>query len=432
MPKDPQLPGGAEQLPASAKQSRESKPLKRLREALRLEGDAWDAFRKHALAGFTDYERATAPRYETRLRWAEVPAEWYDDPYVFGHVALRVLTRGRTELHGPVARHLFHLLDEDGIERHSLPPGVGIAWLRLAQLGQTEELEMAAVAELAYVDPESFFAGVPADELPAIARMSLTAGGEPRAWDIHCLFGAVGSARFQGRQVFHLFEALMAADWLTTEVKRQVCRGLLGCEREVLRLEEDAKKVLAEFSIGTNTEYPFPRVRLDVAQFPIGARMPGLRRCAVRSLATVCGEPVEQVLDEFFGSTGGVLDIETSSDMVGEGLLDLVDIYAERLGREDVRKWLRRALKQGRGQVRQAAYRIGLARFGEGFIRPALNDGARTVRQWAEKALAASNKKPFRSRAAQKGVSSVDSGPSLAEAIKEGDGITEVGTDVNI
>ena len=49
------------------------------------------------------------------------------------------------------------------------------------------------------------------------------------------------------RAPFRLFENLMAVDWITAEVKREFCRGLLGCRPETERLEERCKAVARAF-----------------------------------------------------------------------------------------------------------------------------------------------------------------------------------------
>jgi hypothetical protein len=111
----------------------------------------------------------------------------------------------------------------------------------------------------------------------------------------------------------------------------------------------------------------------------------------VRALVESLGEPALEVIKEF------LLRPERDShyvDMVHQGALDVVQAWAAELGPEQLRKLLRKAIKQGTGIVRKAAYRIGLERFGSEFAHPALKDPAKIVSDWAVKALATKATKP--------------------------------------
>ena len=121
--------------------------------------------------------------------------------------------------------------------------------------------------------------------------------------------------------------------------------------------------------------------------------LPGLQRHAVRALAEDVGEPLRDVLAEFFLRPDRD---PQSADAVTQGALDLIRQHAEELGPDDARPLLRQAVKRGAAVVRQAAYRVGAERFGPDFARPALRDHARAVRDWAEKLLKRDPGKPGR------------------------------------
>src|SRR4051794_13949837 len=94
---------------ARADQPRPSKALHALRDALGLDEEDWQAYLRHALHGFADYEQATWFDPDTGLRLRDVPAEWFEDPEALGYVAVRVLTKGKTSLRTPVARHFMQV-----------------------------------------------------------------------------------------------------------------------------------------------------------------------------------------------------------------------------------------------------------------------------------------------------------------------------------
>jgi len=129
----------------------------------------------------------------------------------------------------------------------------------------------------------------------------------------------------------------------------------------------------------------YPRIWQDLIQRGLGQRIPVLKRHAVRALAEDVGEPLGDVLAEFYLRPDWD---PQGADAVTEGALDLVRHHAEELGPDEVRSLLRKAIKRGSAAVRQAAYRVGAERFGLAFARPARRDNARMVRDWAEKLLA--------------------------------------------
>src|SRR5208337_2273186 len=103
----------------------------------------------------------------------------------------------------------------------------------------------------------------------------------------------------------------------------------------------------------------YPRIWQDLTQRGLGQQIPVLKRHAVRALAEDVGEPLGDVLAEFYLRPDWD---PQGADAVTEGALDLVRRHAEELGPDEVRSLLRKAIKRGSAAVRQAAYRVGAAR----------------------------------------------------------------------
>lgn len=373
-----------------ARRPRQPKALHQLREALGLEGGDWQAFLRHARDGFADYERATWTGPASRLELEDVPETWFQKPEALGFVTLRVLAEGTAELATPVAQFFLRICDP-GPERLCFAPGVGRAWLHLSRKGVACPLEPALLAYRAMETPEEFFQGVTEEDLLDLTRLILEVRGTPEAWDLHVLLAAVDRARLPGRAPFHLFHGLMSADWLPLEVKREFCRGLLGCQPQEQRLQARSGQVRAYFQSKNYQPAHQPRMELEVGSIGLRLMLPGLQRHAVRALVDAVREPAQEVIKEF------LLRPERDShyaDMVQQGVLDVVHSHAGELGPEEVRKLLRKAIKKGMAIVRQAAYRIGLEQFGPEFARPALKDPAGVVSNWASKALATKTRKP--------------------------------------
>ena len=100
---------------------------------------------------------------------------------------------------------------------------------------------------------------------------------------------------------------------------------------------------------------------LELIRLDLQRSIPGLQRNAVRALAEDVGEPLRDVLAEFYLRPDRD---PQGADAVTQGALDLVLHHAEELGPDDVRSLLCKAIKRGSAVVRQAAYRVGAERFG--------------------------------------------------------------------
>jgi len=389
--------------PVRKDQPRPSEPLFKLRAALRLDDEAWQSYLWHARRGLSDFEQANFTRPNTVLRLREVPASWFESPDAVGYIALRVFQEGAAALGIPVAQHLLTICDAEGAHC-SLPPGIGPAWLHLSSAGLAPPIEPARLAHLAMDVPMDFFRGVAEDDLPALCRLIMEVRGTIEAWDLHAVLAAVDTARIHVRAPFRLFENVMAADWITVEVKQEFCRGLLECRHEAQRLEDRYKAVRQSLQTAIEHEQgrPIPRTVRELSDMGVGWKLPTLKRHAVYALVENIGEPLRAVIDEFFLRSYRSQD---SAEAVSEGVLDLIGRHAEDLGPDAVQKMITKAIKHGLAPVRQAAYRIGAQQFGVDFARPALRDDARLVRDWAAKLLATKRLQPAR-KIASKGRSS--------------------------
>lgn len=373
-----------------SRKTRESKALCRLREATGLDPAEWQAFRWHARNGFADYERAHWAECDEPLDLQDVPEEWFHDPEAIGYVVLRVLRQGKAELATPVVRFFLGICDS-APGTIILPPGIGASWLHAAKAEVLVPIDAARLAFLAAQSPKEFFQGVDETDLPVLSRMILEAKGEPEAWDLHVLLAAVDRARIHVRAPFRLFDALMAADWLSREVKGEFCRGLLGCSPEADRLQERDTALRRLLESDEDWWGQFPLLWLEVARYGLRLMVSGLRRHAVVALVEHVGEPAREVIVEFLLRPD---KRDHNVDMVHQGALDVVAARTEELGPEATQQYLQQAIAGSAAAVRHAAYRIGLKHFGPDFARPALKDTAGSVRKWAAKALASARLQP--------------------------------------
>jgi hypothetical protein len=349
-----------------------------------LDASEWHAFRWHARNGFADYERVYWADCDESLDLRDVPEEWLQDPVAIGYVVLRVLHQGKADLATPVVRFFLGICDS-APKTIIVPSAIGASWLHAAKTEVPVPIDAARLAFLAAQSPKEFFQGVDETDLPVLSRMILEANGEPEAWDLHVLLAAVDRAQIHVRAPFRLFDALMAAEWLSREVKGEFCRGLLGCSPQADRLQEQDTALCRQLESGEDWWSQVPLLWFEVARFGLRLMVPGLRRHAVVALAEHVGEPAREVIAEFLLRPD---KRDHNVDMVHQGALDVVAARTQELGPEATLQYLQQAIAGGAAAVRHAAYRIGLKLFGPDFARPALKDTAGSVRKWAAKALA--------------------------------------------
>ncbi len=365
---------------------RVSKALNRLRDKLGLDQADWLVFLKLAREGFSEWEHAQGLQYDEPLDLEEVPDEWVQDLHAIGFVTLHVLGGGHATLTGPVVEFFLGVCDPDP-EAIDSPPGIGAAWLHAVKMGLPVPVDAGRLAFLAMQSSRTFLQGIEEADLPTLSRLILEAKGPPEAWDLHVLLVAVDRARIHVRAPFRLFHSLMSADWLVTEVKREFCRGLLGCSPQAERFRQrDA--ALREMLESTEDWWGrLPLLALEVARYGPQRMLPGLQRHAVLALVEHVGEPAREVIDEFLLSPDR-LGLESA--IVRQGALDVVNACTEELGPDATRRYLDQGISDRAAPVRHAAYRIGLKEFGPAYVRSATEDPAASVRKWATKALASS------------------------------------------
>jgi hypothetical protein len=363
---------------------RDSRPLRELKEDLGFDEPEWEEFLRHALDGFTDYENAYDPEPDEPLRLSEVPEEWFEGLDPLACVTLRVLKDARPEIAEAVAYYFVQVgLPEPG--ELSAPPGLGACWLFLARQGIESPVETRRLAHVALHVPQDFFRGLDDTDVVPQCRLILDALQPIDAWDLHALLAAVDLSRLHERAIYHVFKDMMGSAEIPSEVKRELCRGILECPDAVERMAQRGKAVRA--ALGTDEGWastPLSYAGIDrVASHHIPG---GLKRHAVVSLVRHAGEPLRDVLGAYFMKPDRN---QLDAIAMTEGAVDLIREYAEELDDDSVRRLLSRASKDGLAPMRLAAYRAGAERFGRDYARPALKDPARLFRDWAGKYLSA-------------------------------------------
>ena len=199
------------------------------------------------------------------------------------------------------------------------PPGIGPSWLFLAREGVDVPVDPAGLAALALQIPEDFFQGIAEDDLIPLCRLIVESKKPLDVWVLHALLTAVTRARIPGRAVFHVFEDLMEFE----DSARTEAGALSGYPRAPRRSQSDLRACEDAPCFPTTDDAltRIPRIFLEIETGGVGARHPGLKRHAVRALVETLGDPLEDVIAEFFLQDHGD---QESTVAVTEGALDLM------------------------------------------------------------------------------------------------------------
>jgi hypothetical protein len=370
-----------------------------LKEILDLSQDDWKSFLYHARNGFADYEKAYHMETDGVLRLRDVPPEWLDDSDAMGHVLVRVARDGKPELAGAVAWYLLQLLEpENPDERMYAPIGTGLAWLALERDGLAPPIDAALLGEVALECPDHFFHEVAEDDMLPLCRLVLESKAPVEARHLHALFTALDRARLSGHVPFKNFDKLMAADWLTTEAKREFCRGVLHCQPETERLQKLREDLRASWLAELQRTKRLCLGWMHIDDVGRGWCLCGLNRHAVFALVHNLGEPLRAVIEEFLRPSNS-RELEYESQTLGA--LDLIGRYAREFDPEELKPMLRKVIEKGLAPARHAAYRVGAEHLGIEFARPALRDEAGSIRRWAAKVLETKTVRPARKASAR-------------------------------
>ncbi len=79
-------------------------------------------------------------------------------------------------------------------------------------------------------------------------------------------------------------------------VKQEFCRGLLACQAEAERLENQRETLRACRDRDDDEFFQIPRMYRELGDLELRGLLPGLQRHAVRALVEEIGEPAADVI----------------------------------------------------------------------------------------------------------------------------------------
>ena len=138
--------------------------------------------------------------------------------------------------------------------------------------------------------------------------------------------------------------------------------------------------------------------RMLVGPMGIAPTTPGAyKRQALFALAGLGEDPLA-LCQKYLDSGRG----EYYADAINLGVLDVLSAYAPQIPETEVRTLVERALEVGAVPTRKAAYQLGAELWGEAYLKRAVADSAKVIRDWAVKKTAPAPAPARRGRASRK------------------------------
>ena len=291
------------------------------------------------------------------------------EPYIFGYGAVQVLRHA--DISDDTKRRMaeYTLSIVRPREEYGVPFGLAVAvsylashkaldGRRLERLIRSIGGDREAVRGLKVKDGEALVdALLSATSLPAEKRADL----------LHFLLIRFERSPNVGKAAM---ARAMAHPALPDEWKKQVCNWIIDGRSE-------QRPSLAMFDEILKSQPPFRPFSMAM----LGLSPTYLMRAAVLWLARLGEEPL--ALCERYLDTGRPYE----SDALSQGVADVILEFHAQMPPQKVRELMERGVKFGKAAVRKRFYAVGLELYGPDFVRPALEDGSKRVRTWAQKQL---------------------------------------------
>ena len=309
------------------------------------------------------------------------------EPFIFGHAAVHILhhedisatTKER------VARYTLSIAAPG--EEFGIPYGLLLPIAFLAARGALRGAQLAQALEMLTYERD-VFTGLKADDMPLLADALITQAGlseEAVRW----LRFLLVRTQFAFDTSKALLEAALIHSGLPDPDKQALCHQLIEdrpspVQRPALQLKDDQLEKLARGEITPDDLMDLFSVASggligDYLADPLTPQF--LMRHAIAWLPRLGADPRE-VVERYLGAGS-----QYTREAINQGVADVIAAHHSEMPAAFVRQILSQGISHPAMAVRKRFYTVGLDILGPDFIRPALKDRSKKVRQWAEKKL---------------------------------------------
>jgi len=293
------------------------------------------------------------------------------EPYIFGYAAVRILHHQDISAQTKQRVAEYTLAIARPGEEFGMPHGLLMAISVLAAGGHLRGRPLAsAIRSLA--GERDVFADLTKEDTQALTDSLLTGQALPLEERLDLLHFLLIRSEYTFAQGKEMLERALETPALPQEQKKTLCTWLARGRKE---LRQEGFGLMEALMRGESPEF----TGLTSAMF--GLVPDYLKRAAIVGLARVEGDPVA-VARRYLGA-GDRYDAVPFDQAVA----DIIEAFHEEMGPGEVREMVERGTRAGAFQTRLRFYQVGLGLCGPEFIRPALEDRSRKVRDWAGKQL---------------------------------------------
>jgi hypothetical protein len=148
--------------------------------------------------------------------------------------------------------------------------------------------------------------------------------------------------------------------------------GITPTEEEIAFLQENAEEVRSV----VEDSYLFMRERWKTAVY----LPPYFKRLAAYELVRL-GEPIDQLIARYW-------DTEPDPEMVHQGIADALAEFGAQLPADELQHHVERGLNHGSFRTRRPFFELSVQLYGDKYLDQALQDEAKSIRNWAKKVKA--------------------------------------------
>lgn len=294
------------------------------------------------------------------------------EPYIFGYTTVGILHHQDISAQTKQWVAEYTLAIARPGEEFGMPHGLLAAISVLAAGGHLRGRPLAsAIRSLA--GERDVFADLTKEDTQALTDSLLTDQALPLEERLDLLHFLLIRCEYTFARGKEMLERALETPALPQEHKKTLCTWLIHGRADI---RQEGFSLLEALARG---ERPETFTGLTSAMF--GLVPDYLKRAAIVGLARVEGDPAA-VARRYLGA-GDRYDAVPFDQAVA----DIIEAFHEEMGPGEVREMVERGTRASAFQTRLRFYQLGLKLYGPEFIRPALEDRSKKVRDWAGKQL---------------------------------------------
>jgi hypothetical protein len=346
--------------------------LKRFYRKLRIPRDERKLIRKLMTEGLVEYYHDLYGYHKYGQNPDFLINERMGEPQIFGYGTVQILHHQDVseQTKRKVAEYTLDITRPD--VEFGVPYGLLVVISYLASNGHLRGQQLASALRNLTAE-QRIFVDSTQEDVHALVDSLLTDRSLSQEERLDLLYFLLIRCQYAFARGKEILERTLDSPALTQDQKQTLCTQLIEGREDP---RQKSIKLLEALS-GANRPAGFKGLTTAM----VGLVPDYLKRHAIVGLAQLADDPAA-VARRYFG-TGERYDAVPFDEAVA----DIIDEFHADMDASEVREMVEEGTQASKLQIRKRFYRLGLKLYGPAFIRPALDDRSKKVRNWASKQL---------------------------------------------